>query len=175
MFVWSSVNLVGFSTQRPAVDAVLWYYTRAAGAERTDSLNDGIMKLPAEAAAGGARHEWGSQWFPLQTIPHPPSPSPPRTPFRKENKQTTNQTNKKNAQKVLERTEGSQCCTQGIRFCASEDAPKIDLHLPHLSGMSFGTSISRDFMWRILMSPSIPLAATTSQASSYMVLESSQA
>lgn len=41
--------------------------------------------------------------------------------------------------------------------------------------MSFGTSISRDFIWRILMLPSIPLAVTTSQASSYMVFESSQA
>ncbi len=45
----------------------------------------------------------------------------------------------------------------------------------HLCGMSFGTSISRDFIWRILMLPSIPLAVTTSQAKSYIVLESSQA
>lgn len=45
----------------------------------------------------------------------------------------------------------------------------------HLCGMSFGTSISRDLIWRILMLPSIPLADTTSQANSYIVLESSQA
>lgn len=41
--------------------------------------------------------------------------------------------------------------------------------------MSFGTSISRDFIWRILMLPSIPLAVNTSQANSYMVFDSSQA
>lgn len=41
--------------------------------------------------------------------------------------------------------------------------------------MSLGTSISRDFMWRILMLPSIPLAVNTSQANSYIVLDSSQA
>lgn len=45
----------------------------------------------------------------------------------------------------------------------------------HLCGMSFGTSISRDLIWRILMLPSIPLADTTSQANSYIVLDSSQA
>lgn len=45
----------------------------------------------------------------------------------------------------------------------------------YLCGMSFGTSISRDFIWRILMLPSIPLAATTSQANSNIVLDSSQA
>lgn len=57
-----------------------------------------------------------------------------------------------------------------------KDLCKMDLvSVFYLCGMSFGTSISRDFIWRILMLPSIPLAATTSQANSNIVLDSSQA
>lgn len=57
-----------------------------------------------------------------------------------------------------------------------KDLCKMDLvSVFYLCGMSFGTSISRDFIWRILMLPSIPLAATTSRANSNIVLDSSQA
>lgn len=53
--------------------------------------------------------------------------------------------------------------------------PSEEKATTYLSGMCFGISISSDFKCRSLISLSILFAATTSRASSYMVLDNSQA
>lgn len=113
--------------------------------------------LMIEDTCGGSRR-WCQAWMRLSMMPSPNNPA-----------STVSVTTKDTLRKTEHWIE-----TLKLYFACRINVKQFGYEL-YLCGMSFGTSISRDFIWRILMLPSIPLAVTTSQANSYIVFDSSQA
>ncbi len=120
--------------------------------------------LIIEVTCGGSRR-WCQAWMRLSMMPSPNNPA-----------STVSVTTKDTLRKTEHwmKTHEKYYLTLKLYFARRVNVKHFAYKL-YLCGMSFGTSISRDFMWRILMLPSIPLAVTTSQASSYIVFDSSQA
>lgn len=111
----------------------------------------------------GGSSRWCQAWMRLSMMPSPNNPA-----------STVSVTTKDTLRKTKHWSEKHEH-EHKFQMCACRSDAKWFWYQFYLCGMSFGTSISRDFIWRILMLPSIPLAVTTSQANSYMVLDSSQA